>query len=147
MRGSPGAHRGKGNPTMKATKRQNRRLPLPTDATLTITLDTGAMLTLDRMLDVSLPPVPGDAPRCGYMGHGFLVIVTRSVHPEFGPLLHASISHASQMLPQWYVLKALKSALFPENVAAMIPLPEAEHYVDIAECLHIIQCPGPWGNL
>lgn len=126
--------------------RQYRRLPLPDTPTLTLTLDDGRTLVLDRRAEMPLK-TPGNSPSCSYMGHGFLVVISRSIHPQHGQLLHASISHVSGQLPQWYLLKALKRAIFPDNVAAMIPIPEDQSYVNIAEALHIIQTPGPWGNL
>lgn len=131
---------------MKPVKRQARRLPMPESPTLTLTLDTGPVLTLQFAPDMA-PRIPGNHPARAYVGDGFLVIVSRSQHQDYGQLLHASISHASGQLPPWYVMKALKQALFPENVAAMIPLPEAQNYTNIAECLHIIQQPAAWGHL
>lgn len=133
---------------MKTTKRQARRLPLPEDAILVLKLDTGQALPLDRQPDEEpMLGVPGDVPRRIYVGHGFKVVITRSNHAEFGQLLHASISHASGQLPPWYVMKALKRAVFPDNVAAMLPMPEMSAYTNIAEALHIVQVPGPWGHL
>ena len=108
---------------MKAAKRQARRLPLPDGPTLTLALDDGRAVVLDRT-EAQLPAGMRDVPCVAFMGHGLLVIVTRSLHPEHGPLLHASMSHASGQLPDWYLLKALKRALFPDNVAAMVPLPD-----------------------
>jgi hypothetical protein len=132
---------------MKAAKRQAKRLPVPDGPTLELRLDSGRVIVLDRLPDTFLPPTIGTTPRAAYAGDGYVVSITRSIHPEHGQLLHAVISHRSNQLPDWYVMKALKQAVFPDNVAAMLPLPEASAYVNIAECLHIVQTPSDWVGL
>jgi len=131
---------------MKAHKRQARKLPLPDTPTLTLRLDSGDELVLDR-ITLPTPGMPPGALTVQYAGHGFLVLITRSTHPEHGPLLHASMSHTSGALPAWAAMKALKKAVFPDNVAAMLPLPEDSAYVNIAEALHLVQTPSNWIGL
>lgn len=133
---------------MKAKKRLARRLPLPDGPTLTLRLDSGREIVLDRLNDDRVSgAIPGVSPRAIFIGEGFAVVVSRSLHPEFGQLLHASITHDSGELVEWYVLKALKTALFPANVGAILPLPEEAAYTNITEALHIIQMPSEWGSL
>lgn len=131
---------------MKATKRQTKRLPIPDAPTLELRLDTGRVIVLDRMPD-EVADLPSVTPRAAYAGEGFVVTISRSIHPLHGRLLQAVISHRSKRLPDWYVMKALKQAVFPDNVAAMLPMPEASAYVNIAECLHLIQTPTDWIGL
>lgn len=130
---------------MKQVKRQAKRLPVPDTPTLELKLDDGRVITLDKI--VGPVKTPGVSPTSTYVGQGFAVIITRSVHAQFGQLLHASISHGSGQLPPWYVMKALKQAIFPDNVGAILPMPEVTRYVNLVECLHIVQMPSEWGSL
>lgn len=95
-------------------------------------------------LDYTTPPL--DLPHGrAWTGFGLVVIAAIEVS-QHGRLLHVSISHGSGKLVPWEIVASVKRALFPSDVAAMMPLPEEQNYVNIAEVLHIVQLPCQWGN-
>lgn len=133
------------------TRRQSRVVDLPDEPTLTLRVENvREPAILDRMLDLEdqmRGQFPKNTPLRIYQGNGIRVIITRSRHAEFGSLLQASVSIGKNALPPWPVMIAIKRAIFPDDVCAMMPMPEETNYVNLAQALHIIQCPGPWGNL
>jgi len=74
--------------------------------------------------------------------YGIIASLDRSKH---GYLLHLSVSHAEH-LPPWEIMIGLKRLFFPDDVAAVMLLPEEEVYINVHEhTLHIWQLPEKWG--
>jgi hypothetical protein len=76
---------------------------------------------------------------------GLSLICSLDDTPNHGILLHVSFSYAERM-PGWDEIAAVKHALFPADVDAMMMLPAAEDYVNLhPRTLHVIQTPSRWG--
>ena len=73
---------------------------------------------------------------------GIIASIDKTKH---GHLMHLSVSHKDK-LPSWSTMITVKRLFFHEDVAAMMPMPEEEVYVNVHEfCLHIWQLPEKWG--
>jgi hypothetical protein len=77
--------------------------------------------------------------------NGLGVVATIDNTPRFGPLLHVSISHHRRD-PFWTEIKALREVFFPDDVDAMMMLPQPQDYVNLhPHAFHVIQTPERWG--
>lgn len=78
---------------------------------------------------------------------GLRVIASVDPHPEYGPLLHVSLSFPNR-LPTWEDIKQVRAAFYSPNIDCMMVLPRAEHYVNLHSFVfHIWQCPQGWGMM
>jgi hypothetical protein len=80
-----------------------------------------------------------------YAGYGLKVIATID-NTKHGRLLHVSVTASDAgEVPPWEAMIAIKRALYPPDVAAMMVMPEEEVYVNLhSGCLHIWQLPEKW---
>ncbi len=73
------------------------------------------------------------------------IIVSSDDHPDYGPLLHASLSHL-RADPSWADIKAVRYTFFPRDVDVFQWLPRDAQYVNVhPHCFHLWQSPFPWG--
>jgi hypothetical protein len=84
---------------------------------------------------------------CGGWQHifsGLRVAATVDNTPDWGPLLHVSLSYHDHD-PPWDDIKAVRAAFYPATVDVMMMLPRAEDYVNLhPHCFHLWQTPQPW---
>jgi hypothetical protein len=87
-----------------------------------------------------------------WIGHGLAVIASID-QTHHGRLLHCSVTmrfmqngKGYEDYPPWPVVAAVKRALYPPDVAAVMVMPEEENYINVSRrCLHIWQLPAQWG--
>ena len=76
--------------------------------------------------------------------NGINIIVTLDNTPNYGPLLHASMSHRRRD-PYWEEIKAMRETFFPADLDVMMVLPREADYVNVHEhCFHLWETPQPW---
>lgn len=74
-----------------------------------------------------------------------LRIIATTDHTRHGRMLHVSVS-CRDRLPTWTEMIAIKRRFFPDDVAAVMVMPEEEVYVNQHQfTLHIWQLPEKWG--
>jgi hypothetical protein len=75
---------------------------------------------------------------------GLRVIVSHDYTDKWGVMLHASLSLPNR-LPNWDEVRAVKDAVFGEQVDVMMVLPKAADYVNHHEyTFHLWQTPEHW---
>jgi hypothetical protein len=79
-----------------------------------------------------------------------LRVIATDVQTPHGVLRHVSLSYRTRD-PDWREIKAIRAAFFPDEVDAMLLLPQAEDYVagvpgwEDSRVFHLWQCPTAWG--
>jgi hypothetical protein len=89
--------------------------------------------------------VPEGAAKARFFALGDARIIASVDNTTQGRMLHISVSH-KESLPSWSEMIAIKRHFFPDDVAAVMVMPEEEVYVNMHQfTLHIWQLPEKWG--
>lgn len=94
--------------------------------------------------DVQLPAGVAMIAARLWVGHGLKVLASLD-QTHHGALLHVSVSHKHRH-PSWEEIRAVRDALYPDDVDVMMVLPQAQDYVNIHEhTFHLWSTPSEWG--
>jgi hypothetical protein len=75
-----------------------------------------------------------------------LTVVASMDPSRHGSLLHVSVSRFAED-PTWAEIKAVRDAVYPDDIDVMMVLPKAADYVNAHEhCFHLWTTPDAWGR-
>lgn len=76
--------------------------------------------------------------------NGIIIIASVDKHPDFGEILHVSISKENEY-PTWSDIIETKLHFFGDRKDVMMVIPKREDYVNIHNnCFHLWECPQDW---